>query len=135
MNEKSLIRDNMPQFGAEHIVEDPVLGGYVWKDPKTGFLCSPVISVDCDLWPAVPVRIDPNTPVNIFGSGTEAAMWDERNCEACNRQSCALYDRISIAWGNDGKIPFKAAKRIGCALTIQQNGVFARLDPTCNEKL
>lgn len=47
---------------------------------------------------------------------------------------CALELRLAIAQADDGKIPFKALKRIGYSyLSIQENGIFAGLSP-CKEK-
>ena len=132
-------------FGKKNLVQDEIFG-----DEEIGYS-----NGSCVSFPAIAggkikaeASIYGNVPVHIFSNGSEAEGWFSRNCYDCPKRNaeardamdirkeggCPLELRLAIAYIDDGKIPFKTAKRIGYSyLGIQENGVFVHLT-ICKEK-
>ena len=82
-------------------------------------------------WNNHPFKKD--TPVRTFGSGSELATWDAKNCDRCiKHEECELCDAITAAYLGDGRIPLWVAKQIGC----QYDPLYltATLGKTCRER-
>ena len=108
------------QFGKSNIVTNS-LSGTSYK--KGNIYCSPAIQVTYKAFPTVECKIDPLHKVNPFSNGSEFDCWHTYNCENCSREFCALRERLMIAYLDDGKIPFKTARRIGInRIAVQSNG-------------
>lgn len=133
-------------FGKQHLVAN---GGFL-DDGEIGYQHKGCISYPAinGGWCAAEVKITNDAPIHIFSNGSEADGWFSCNCYECPKRNgkakdamdirkdggCSLELRLAIAQMDDGKIPFKTAKRIGySSLTVQRNGVFANLSD-CKEK-
>lgn len=86
--------------------------------------------------PRGPVRVQYDSPqdydgkVRPFGSGSEYAGWEDRNCARCRRSgqqpdgdyvwgSCALEDALTEACIGDGRIPQALARAYGATVRFE----------------
>lgn len=132
-----------PLFGKIALVKDDVMQEVGYREPGSNCIMHPAlrgapVTTEATIYTDVRVRT--------FSTGSEFMGWTCRNCELCAKYKndiaeptdirnggCSLELRLAIAYMDDGKIPFKTAKRIGFTyLSISRNGVFARLG-NCKE--
>lgn len=128
-----------PLFGKANLVQNEFGVGYK-KGNSTSY---PALS---SKFIEVPAQINLLTEINVFSNGSEFDGWHCSNCDNCSKfkqdlsnpnelkqGGCPLELRLAIAYMDNGKIPFKTAKRIGYKrLSIQKNGIFVKLSK-CNE--
>lgn len=132
-----------PLFGKVALIKDEVMGELAYSEPGSNCIMHPAFRGG---EAKAEVIIYNDVMVRTFGSGSEFCDWHYNNCERCARYravseptdlrcgGCPLELRLTCACYDNGKIPFKAVKRIGFGrLSIQNNGLFARLNMKCNE--
>jgi hypothetical protein len=126
-------KKTLPLFGRCNIVEDEVLGGgECYKIGDNVYVHPAKQNRTCSI---VEMEINNGLMITPFACGSEGCDWLDRNCGNCKKENnCQLNERLHIAYFDDGKIPFKTAKRIGyTTLAVQRLGIFVDLD-NCKEK-